>query len=123
VLNGSVFIVNGLPQPNLTLNLPENDPNSNALLLSGQVNTGNGPDERLLLTVSSDSGKVVSSTIPVAHDGNGYSWNFTLKKPEILPYNFYTVNITSKNNPQIGITRTFLYNNEPLYYPYNPYSP
>jgi hypothetical protein len=123
VMNNSFFIVSGIPQPNLTLNLPENDPNSNALQLSGQVNTGNGPDERLLLTVSSDSGKNVRFTIPVAHDGNGYSWNFSLKKTEILPYNFYTVNITSMNNPQIGIIRTFLYNNEPQYYPYNPYSP
>jgi hypothetical protein len=125
--NSSFFTVSGIPQPNLTLNLPENDPNSNAfltsLLLSGQVNTGNGQDELLLLTVSSDSGKKVSFTIPVFQNETGFYWNFSLKKSEILPYNFYTVNITSMNKPKIGITRTFLYNNEPMYYPYNPYSP
>ena len=123
VENSSIFTVSGVPKPNITLNLPQNDSNSNAIRLNGQVNTGNGPKELLLLTVSSDSGKNVRFTIPVAHDGNGYSWNFTLKKSEILPYNFYNVNFTSMNNPQIGIIRTFLYDNEPQYYPYNPYSP
>ncbi|MFA4877933.1 MAG: hypothetical protein WC586_11000 [Methanoregula sp.] len=123
VQNSSIFTVSGIPQPNLTLNLPKNDPDSNALLLSGQVNTGNGPDEKLLITISSDSGKRLSYTIPLSRDRTRYRWNLTLKKPELFPYNFYTVNVTSESNPGIHIIRTFLYNNEPQYNSYNPYGP
>jgi hypothetical protein len=57
VENTNLFTVYGLPKPNITLNLPENDPNAYAIRFSGQVNTGNGPSENLLLIVSSDSGK------------------------------------------------------------------
>jgi hypothetical protein len=123
VENTSVFTVSGIPQPNISLNLPENDPNEYAIRLSGQVNTGNGPNEKLLLMISSDSGKKESYTIPVTLNGTGYYWNYTLKKSAITPFNFYTVNITSIYNPKIGIRRTFYYNNEPSFYPYNPYSP
>jgi hypothetical protein len=123
VENTSLFTVSGLPRSNLTLNLPVNDPDGNALRFSGQVNTGNGPEEILLLTVSSDSGKKVSSTVPVYRNGTGYSWNVSLKKSDIVPYNFLSVNVSSATRPEISIQRTFLYNNEPVYYPYNPYGP
>jgi hypothetical protein len=122
VENYSFFTVSGIPQPNLTLNLPENDPDEYAIQLSGQANTGNGPDEKLLLTVSSDSDKEMSFMVPVFQNGTGYFWNFTLNKSKIVPYNFYSVNITSNNTPEIRIFRTFLYNNEPSYYPYTPHS-
>jgi hypothetical protein len=114
--------VYGLPKPNISLNVPENDSDGYALRFSGQVNTGNGPSENLLLTVSSDSGKKVSSSVPVYRNGTGYFWNFTLKKSAITPYNFLSVNVSSATSPEIRIVRNFLYNNEPAYYPYNPYS-
>lgn len=123
VENFSFFTVSGIPQPNLTLNLPENDPDGYALLLSGQVNTGNGPDEHLLLTISTDSGRRASYRVPVFQNETGYSWNLSLKKSEIVPYNFLTVNMSTATRPAIGIERTFLYNNEPVYYPYDPHSP
>jgi len=123
VENTSLFFTSGIPKSNITLNLPENDPHENAIRFSGQVNTGNGPDETLLLTISSDSGKQVSYTIPISHGETGYYWNYSLNKSKIIPYNFYSVNITSNNDPGIGIFRTFLYNNEPQFYPYDPYSP
>jgi hypothetical protein len=122
VENSSHFSVWNMPKPNITLNVPENRLNGTALLLSGQVNTGNGPDKNLLLTVSSDSGKKVSSPVPVYRNGTGYFWNFTLKKSMITPYNFLSVNVSSATSPEIRIVRTFLYNNEPAYYPYSPYS-
>jgi len=121
--NFSIFTVSGIPKSNVTLNLPANDPNGNALRFSGQANTGNGPEEILLLTVSSDSGKKVSSTVPVYRNGTGYSWNVSLKMSDIVPYNFLTVNVSSQTSPDIRIERTFLYNNEPAYYPYNSQSP
>jgi hypothetical protein len=123
VENTSLFVVSGLPKPNLTLNPPENDAGGYALRFSGQANSGNGPEEILLLTVSSDSGKKVSSTVPVYRNGTGYSWNVSLKKADIVPYNFLTVNLSSQTSPDIRIERTFLYNNEPAFYPYNPHSP
>jgi len=123
VENTSFFTVSGIPKSNITLNNPENDPKEYAIRLSGQVNTGNGPDEKLLLTISSDSGRMVSYTIPVSHNGTGFYWNIIVEKSAITPYNFYSVNITSNNDPEIGIFRAFLYNNEPQFYPYNPYSP
>ena len=123
VENSSLFFTSGIPKSNITLNLPENDPNEYAIRFSGQVNTGNGPDEKLLLTISSDSGKQVSYTIPVSHDETGYYWNYSLKKSDIVPYNFLTVNVSSATSPEISIERTFLYNNEPVYYPYDPYGP
>ncbi len=116
VENSSLFTVSGIPKPNITFNLPENDPNEYAIRFSGQVNTGNGPDEKLLLKISSDSGAKVSYTIPVFLSGTEYYWNFTLKKSAITPYNFYTVNITSLTNPEIGYRNTFMYNNLPQYY-------
>lgn len=119
----NLFTVSGLPRPNLTLNLPVNDPGGSALRFSGQANTGNGAGEKLLLTVSSDSGKMVSFIVPVYGNGTGYSWNFSLKKSDIVPYNFVTVNVTSATSPAIRIERTFMYTNEPAYYPYNPYGP
>jgi len=64
-----------------------------------------------------------SSTVPVFQNGTGYPWNFSLKKSDIVPYNFLSVNVSSATSPEIIIRRTFLYNNEPAYYPYNPYSP
>ncbi|MGA2120541.1 MAG: hypothetical protein ABSG49_00705 [Methanoregula sp.] len=115
VENSSLFSVWNIPKPNITFNLPENDPNEYAIRFSGQVNTGNGPDEKLLVKISSDSGAKVSYTIPVFLNGTGYYWNFTLKKSEITPYNFYTVNITSLTNPEIGYLNTFMYNNLPEY--------
>jgi len=121
--NSSYFTVSGIPRTNLTLNLPENDAGGFALRFSGRSNTGNGPDERLLLTFSSDSGKKVSSTVPVYRNGTGYSWNFTVTKAAIVPYNFLTVNVTSATSPEIRIERVFMYSNEPAYYPYVPYSP
>ena len=122
VQTSSLFTVSGIPKPNITLNLPENDSGGFALRFSGQVNTGNGPDENLLLTVSSDSGKKASYSVPKYRNGTGYFWNFTLKKSAITPYNFLSVNVSSATSPEIRIERTFLYNNEPIYYPYNPYS-
>jgi hypothetical protein len=116
VENTSFFTVSGIPKPNITFNLPENDPNEYAIRFSGQVNTGNGPDEILLLKISSDSGAKVSYTIPAFLNGTGYYWNFTLKKSAITPYNFYTVNITSLTNPEIGYRNTFMYSNLPQYY-------
>jgi len=123
VQNTSLFTVYGLPKLNITLNLPENDPNAYAIRFSGQVNTGNGPAENLLLTVSSDSGKKASYSVPIYQNGTRYFWNFTLKKSAITPYNFLLVNVSSATSPEIRIERTFLYNNEPAYYPYNPYGP
>jgi hypothetical protein len=120
--NETNFRLYGIPYPNITLNIPENDPNEYAIRFSGQVNTGNGIGEKLSLKILSDSGKEVTNTIPVYRNGTGYFWNFTLKKSAIVPYNFYTVNLTSQINPKIGIVRTFTYNNEPPYYPYNSYS-
>ena len=120
--NFSFFTVSGIPQPNLTLNLPENDSDEYALLLSGQVNTGNGPDEQLILMISTDSGKRASYVIPVSRNETGYSWNISLKKSDIVPYNFLTVTVSPVTRPAISIERTFLYNNEPSFYPYNPYS-
>ena len=122
VINESHFTVSGMPKPNLTLNLPENDPTEYALRFSGQVNTGNGPSENLFLNVSSDTGKKASYKIPVYRDGTGYFWNFTMRKSVIVPYNFLSVDVSSVTSPEIRIVRTFLYNNEPSYYPYNPYS-
>ena len=121
--NSSFFTVSGIPRPNLTLNLPENDTGGFALRFSGQANTGNGPDEKLLLTVSSDSGRGASFTVPVYMNGTGYFWNFTVNKSVIVPYNFLTVNVTSATSPGIRIERTFMYSNEPAYYPYNPNGP
>lgn len=121
--NSSFFTVSGIPRPNLTLNLPVNDTGRSALRFFGQVNTGNGPDEKLLLTVSSDSGRGASFMVPVYHNGTSYFWNFTVNKAVIVPYNFLSVNVSSETSPEISIERTFLYNNEPVYYPYNPYSP
>jgi hypothetical protein len=115
VVNSSDFRVSGIPKPNITFNNPENDPNEYAIRFSGQVNTGNGPDEKLLLMISSDSGKKANYTIPVRLNGTGYYWNFTLKKSVITPYNFYTVNITSQTNPEIEYRNTFMYNNLPGY--------
>jgi len=121
--NISYFTVNGVPRPNISMNIPENDPTEYAIRLSGQVNTGNGPKETFLLSISSDnSGRKVSAIIPVYQNGTGYSWNYTLMKSLIVPYNFYTVNLTSAINPHFTIVRTFLYNNQPPYYPYSPYS-
>jgi hypothetical protein len=118
-----IFTVSGLPQPNITLNLPENDPGGYALRFFGQANTGSGLLEELVLIASSDSGKIARHNVPVFRDGTGYSWNYSLKKSEIVPYNFLTVTVSSKTRPEISIERTFLANNEPVYYPYNPYSP
>jgi len=118
--NSSLFSVWNIPKPNITINNPENDPNEYALRLSGLVDTGNGPDEKLLLKIFSDSGAKVNYTIPVVFNETSYSWNFTLKKSAITPYNFYTVNITSLTDPKIGIYRTFNYNNEPGYWPFFP---
>lgn len=123
VENSSFFTVSGIPRPNLTLNLPENDAGGFALRFSGRSNTGNGPDEILLLTVSSDSGRGASFTVPVYVNGTGYFWNFAVNKSVIVPYNFLTVNVTSSTSPAISIVRTFMYTNEPAYYPYNPVSP
>ncbi len=123
VENYSFFTVSGIPQPNLTLNLPENDSDGYALLLSGQVNTGNGPDEQLILMISTDSGRRASYMIPVFHNETGYYWHFSLKKSDIVPYNFLTVTVSPETRPAISIERTFLYNNEPPFFPYNPYSP
>jgi hypothetical protein len=123
VENTSFFIVSGIPESNITLNIPENDPDKYAIRFSGQVNTGNGPSEKLLLTVSSDAGKKASYPVPVYRNGTGYFWNFTLNKSAITPYNFLSVTVSSATSPEIRIDRTFLYNNEPVYYPYNPYSP
>jgi len=123
VENTSFFTVSGIPKSNITLNLPENDPHENAIRFSGQVNNGNGQNETLHLTISSDSGKQVSCTIPVSHDETGYYWNYSLKKSDIVPYNFLTVNVSSATSPEISIERIFLYNNEPVYYPYDPYGP
>jgi hypothetical protein len=123
VENSSFFIVSGMPEPNLTLNLPENDAGGFALRFYGQANTGNGPDEKLILTVSSDSGRGASFIAPVYLNGTGYFWNFTVNKSVIVPYNFLTVNVTSATSPAIRIERTFMYDNEPAYYPYNPVSP
>jgi hypothetical protein len=116
VENTSYFRLNGIPQPNITFTLPENDPNEYAIRFSGQVNTGNGPDENLLFQITSDSGSKVSYTIPVYRNGTGYYWNFTLKKSAITPYNFYTVNLSSLTSPEIGYRNTFMYNNLPGYY-------
>jgi len=121
--NSSFFTVSGIPRPNLTLNLPENDTGGFALRFSGRSNTGTGPDEKLLLTVSSDSGRGASFMVPVYWNGTGYSWNFTVNKSAIVPYNFLTVNVTSATSPAVRIERTFMYTNEPAYYPYNPVSP
>jgi len=121
--NFSIFTVSGIPKSNITLNLPANDPEGNALRFSGQASTGNGPSENLLFIISSDSGKKASYTVPVYQNGRGYFWNFTLKKSAITPYNFLSVNVSSVTSPEIRIERTFLYNNEPAYYPYNPVSP
>ncbi|HII98029.1 MAG TPA: hypothetical protein HA272_01890 [Methanoregula sp.] len=121
--NFSIFTVSGIPKSNITLNLPANDPEENALWFSGQANTGNGPSENLLFIVSSDSGKKARYTVPVYQNGRGYFWNITLKKSAITPYNFLSVNVSSVTSPEIRIERTFLYNNEPAYYPYNPVSP
>lgn len=120
--NTSFFTLSGIPKSNITLNIPENDPNEYAIRFSGQVNTGNGPSENLLLAVSSDSGKKASYTVPIYRNGTGFFWNFTLKKTAITPYNFLSVNVSSATSPEIRIYRTFLYDNEPAYYPYNPYS-
>ncbi|MCK9579808.1 MAG: hypothetical protein M0Q92_05085 [Methanoregula sp.] len=122
VENTSLFTVSGIPKPNLTLNLPENDPDGNTLRFYGHANTGNGPEEKLFLVVSSDSGRKVSSTVPVFQNRTGYSWTFSLKKSDIVPYNFLSVKVSSATSPEIRIERTFLYNNEPVFYPYNPYS-
>jgi len=111
--NESYFELHGIPQPNITFTLPENDPHEYALRFSGQVNTGNGPDEKLLLQITSDSGARVSYTIPVFLNGTGYYWNYTLKKSTITPYNFYTVNISSLTNPEIGYRNTFRSDNTP----------
>jgi hypothetical protein len=121
--NSSFFTVSGIPRPNLTLNLPENDTGGFALRFSGRSNTGNGPDEKLLLTVSSDSGRGASFIVPVYVNGTGYFWNFTVNKSVIVPYNFLTVNVTSTTSPEISIVRTFMYTNQPAYYPYNPNGP
>jgi len=123
VNNFRSFTVSGIPQSNITLNLPENDPDGHTIRLSGQVNTGNGPDEKLFLSAASDSGRKVRYTVPVFQDGTGYSWTFSLNKSDITPYNFLTVNVSSQTSREIIIERTFLYNNEPSFYPYNPYSP
>ncbi len=123
LMNSSMFTVSGIPRPNLTLNLPENDAGGFALRFSGRSNTGNGPDEKLLLTVSSDSGRGVSFIVPVYVNGTGYYWNFTVNKAVIVPYNFLTVNVTSATSPEISIVRTFMYTNEPMYFPYNPNGP
>jgi len=123
VENTSFFIVSGLPKPNLTLNLPANDSGGSALRFSGHANTGNGPDKKLLLTVSSDSGKMASFIVPVYANGTGYFWNYTVNKSAIVPYNFLTVNVRSQSSPTVSIERTFMYTNEPAYYPYNPVGP
>jgi hypothetical protein len=111
--NSSFFTVSGIPRPNLTLNLPENDTGGFAIRFSGRSNTGNGPDENLLLTLSSDSGKMASFTVPVYMNETGYFWNFTVNKSVIVPYNFLTVNVTSATSPAIRIERVFMYTNEP----------
>lgn len=121
--NFSIFTVSGIPRLNLMLNLLENDTSGSSLRFSGRSNTGNGPDEKLLLTVSSDSGKTISSTVPVYRNGTGHFWTFSLNKSDIVPYNFLTVHVISQTSPEISIGRTFMYNNEPAYYPYNPVSP
>ena len=118
-----IFTASGIPRPNLTLNLPENDTAGAVLRLSGRSNTGNGPDEKLLITLSSDSGKTAGFTVPVYPNGTGYSWNYTLNRSAIVPYNFLTVVVSSLASPYVTIQRTFLYNNEPAYYPYNPNGP
>lgn len=123
VESASIFTVSGIPRPNFTLNLPENEPGENALRFSGQDNSGNGPEEKLLVTVSSDSGRKVYFLVPVYRNGTGFYWNFSLNKSAITPYNFLLVNVSSQTSPEIRIERTFLYNNEPVYYPYNPHGP
>jgi hypothetical protein len=123
VENSSFFTVSGIPQPNLTLNLPENDAAGVVLRFSGRSNTGNGPDEKLLLHLSSDSGKTASFTVPVYWDGTGYFWNQSVSKSVIVPYNFLTVSVRSQTSPAISIQRVFLYNNESEYYPYYPNGP
>jgi hypothetical protein len=123
VENTSLFTVSGLPKPKLSLNLPANGAGGNAIRFFGSSNTGNGPDEKLILIVSSDSGKMASYTVPVVRNGSGYSWNFTVNKSTIAPYNFLSVNVSSATSPSIRIVRTFLYNNEPAFYPYNPNGP
>ena len=120
VENSSLFSVWDIPKPNITINVPENASNENAIRLYGMVNTGNGPDEKLSLKIFSDSGARIYYIIPVVFDGAGYHWNFTLKKSAITPYNYYNVNITSMTDPKIGIYRTFNYNNEPGYWPFFP---
>ena len=123
VQNTTLFVTSAFPQPNLTLNPPRDDPNAYAILLSGQVNTGNGPNEKLLLTVSTDSGKKVKYTIPVVKNGTGYYWNFTMDKHLIVPYNFYTVNITSLTSPGLRSYGSFDQENGPGFYPVNPEIP
>jgi hypothetical protein len=121
--NSSFFTISGIPRSNLTLNLPANDSGGSALRFSGRSNTGNGPDEKLFLTVSSDSGREASFIVPVCVNGTGYFWNFTVNKSVIVPYNFLTVKVSSQTSPEIRIERTFMYTNEPAYYPYNPNGP
>jgi hypothetical protein len=108
VQNTSVFNVLPIP-PYIRLNIPEDGPNGTTIRLSGIVNTGNGPGEKLFLSISSDSGAAVNSTIPIVFDGKDYHWNFTLTKSLIYPYNYYTVNITSLSSPEIGNIGTFSY--------------
>jgi hypothetical protein len=123
VENATFFTINSIPKPNLTLNLPETDPDGFALRFSGHSNTGNGMDEKLLLTVSSDSGKKASFMVPVYRNETGYLWNYTVNKSAIIPYNFLTVRVSSQTSPQISIERVFMYTNEPAYYPYDPIGP
>lgn len=123
VINSSLFIVYGIPKSNLTLNFPANDSGGNAIRFSGLANTGNGPDEKLFLTVSSDSGRGTSFVIPVYRNGTGYSWNISVNRSSISPYNFLTVNVSSQTSPAVSIERVFKYNNEPAYYPYDSVSP
>lgn len=123
VENISLFTLHAIPQPNITLVFPENVPGMYALRFSGQVNTGNGANEHLVLIVSSDNGKKVNLTIPVYWNGSGYAWNVTVNKSALFPYNFYVVNLSSQDSPQIHLVRRFQYNNEPAWYPYSSISP
>lgn len=123
VENTRIFTLSGIPRPNLTLNIPLNNPDGRSILLSGQVNTGNGPDENLQLNISMDSGRKAGYLVSPVKDGTGYSWSFSLNKSAIMPYNFLTVNVSSRTSPEISVQRTFLHNNEPVFYPYDPVSP
>lgn len=123
VVNSSFFTLSGIPRPNLTLNLPENDTGGSILRFSGRSNTGNGPGENLLFTLSTDSGKTASFMVPVYPDGTGYSWNYTVNRTALFPYNYLTVNVRSQASPAISIQRVFMYTNEPEFYPYTTNGP